>query len=283
MLMQDNILGYNCTLWYEARFRAGSNSVGTIIKSAPDTNNDSRKVSKGFTFSIEGSVSGGVSSKEGKVEAKADVSIKPSWKWEFARPKNGPQGYGGVWLEDVALAGRSSVSLKSEFVMQVKKEEWKKYPNIKLVVDFYSKEGATEGGGATWGIGNAGRRDYTYDWNKKGNEYTLPRPPHIAVTQAKFNYKATAAKGDTQTVMLQSEENWTATTNASWIHLTTAENNTTTKDGKESISGTATGLAQKQIMISVDPVTDGRPRGGKIIFKASDGEICTVEILQAGK
>ena len=193
MLMQDNILGYNCTLWYEARFRAGSNSVGTIIKSAPDTNNDSRKVSKGFTFSIEGSVSGGVSSKEGKVEAKADVSIKPSWKWEFARPKNGPQGYGGVWLEDVALAGRSSVSLKSEFVMQVKKEEWKKYPNIKLVVDFYSKEGATEGGGATWGIGNAGRRDYTYDWNKKGNGYTLPRPPHIAVTQAKFNYKATAA------------------------------------------------------------------------------------------
>lgn len=309
MLLQDNILGYNCNLWYEARFKSGSNTVGTIIKSAPDTNNDSRKVSKGFTFSIEGSVSGGVSSKEGKVESKADISIKPSWKWEskeeytvndynianqsagqkagwkweFARPKNGPQGYGGVWLEDVALAGRSSVSLKSEFVMQVKKDEWKKYPTLKLVIDFYSKEGGTEGGGTTWGIGNAGRRDYTYDWDKKGNEYTLPRPPHIAVTQAKFNYKATASKGDTQTVMLQSEEDWTATANASWIHLTTSDNNTKTADGKESISGTATGSAQKQVMISVDPVTDAKPRGGKVVFKASDGETCTIEILQAGR
>lgn len=307
-LFQDYILGYNRYFWYEARFKSGNNVVGTVIKSAPETINDAKKVSKGFTFAIDGNISGGIGCKDGKVEAKADMSIKPSWKWEskeeytlndytianrsagqkagwsweFQKPADGERGWAGRWIKDVSLAGRSSVSLKSEFLIQVTKDEWKKYPNLKLVVDFHSQEGGTEGGSSLAGMGNKGRRDYTYDWNKKGNEITLPRPPHIAVTQATFNYKPTASKGDTQTVMLQSEEDWTATANASWIHLTTSDNNTKTTDGKESVSGTATGSAQKQVMISVDPVTDAKPRGGKVVFKASDGETCTIEILQAG-
>ena len=307
-LYQDYILGYNRYFWYEVRFKSGNNVVGTVIKHAPETLNNSTKKSNGFTFSLDGNLSGGIGCKDGKVEGKADMSIKPSWKWEskeeytvndynianqcggqkagwkweFQLPKDGPHGMGGVWLEDVSLAGRSSVSLNSEFVMQVKQDEWKKYPNLKLVFDFYSQEGATEGGGSVFGMGNKGRWDWTFNWDKKGNEFTLPRPPHIAVTQATFNYKATAAKGDTQTIMLQSEEDWTATANASWIHLTTSDNNTKTTDGKESVSGTATGSAQKQVMISVDPVTDAKPRGGKVVFKASDGETCTIEILQAG-
>lgn len=308
-LFNDNVLGYNRRISYEASFKSGNNVVGTVIKSAPETINDSKKVSKGFTFQIDGNISGGIGCKDGKVEGKADMSIKPSWKWEskeeytlndytianrsagqkagwtweFQPPADGERGWRGMWIKDASLAGRSSVSLKSEFLIQVTKDEWKKYPNLKLVVDFYSQEGGTEGGTNLLGAGNKGRRDWTYNWDKKGNEITLPRPPHIAVTQATFNYKATAAKGDTQTVMLQSEEDWTATANASWIHLTTSDNNTKTADGKESISGTATGSAQKQVMISVDPVTDGKPRGGKVVFKASDGETCTIEILQAGK
>ena len=307
-LLNDNVLGYNRRISYEACFKSGNNVVGTVIKSAPETINDAKKVSKGFTFAIDGNISGGIGCKDGKVEAKADMSIKPSWKWEskeeytlndytianrsagqkagwsweFQTPADGELGWNGRWIKDVSLAGRSSVSLKSEFLIQVTKDEWKKYPNLKLVVDFYSQEGGTEGGSSLFGAGNKGRRDYTYDWDKKGNEITLPRPPHIAVTQATFNYKATAAKGDTQMIMLQSEEDWTATANASWIHLTTSDNNTKTTDGKESVSGTATGSAQKQVMISVDPVTDGKPRGGKVVFKASDGETCTIEILQAG-
>ncbi|MBQ7193509.1 MAG: BACON domain-containing protein [Synergistaceae bacterium] len=180
------------------------------------------------------------------------------------------------------MSARSSVNLKSEFVIMVTKAEWKKYPSLKLSTEFKSEEGGTEGGGALLGIGNRGRRDWSYDWSKKQNDYTVPRPPHIAVTQAKFNFKATAAKGDTQVVTLQSEENWTAKTNASWIHLTTTDNDTKAENGLETLSGNATGSSQKQIMISVDAVTDGKPRGGKIVFTASDGETCVVEILQAG-
>ena len=188
-----------------------------------------------------------------------------------------------MWLEDVPMSGRSSVNLKSEFVVMVSKADWKKYPSLKLVTEFKSSEGGTEGGGALLGIGNSGRKDYSYDWSKTQNDYTLPRPPHIAVTQTKFNFKATAAKGDTQVVTLQSEEDWKAASNASWIHLTTSDNDTKTENGVETISGKSTGSSQKQIMISVDPVTDGKPRGGKIVFTASDKETCVVEILQAGK
>ena len=191
-LINDNILGYNRYLWYEARVKSGNNTVGTITKHAPETLNNSTKKSNGFTFSLDGNISGSIGCKDGKVESKADISIKPSWrweskeeytvndyyianqcggqkaswKWEFQLPKNGPQGLDGVWLEDVPLSGRSSVSLNSEFVMQVKQDEWKKYPNLKLVVDSYSQEGGTEGGGAIAGIGNAGRRDYTYNWER---------------------------------------------------------------------------------------------------------------------
>ena len=302
----DNILGYNNVFQYTAQFMSGNTVVGTVNRSAPSTLNNATKVSKGFTFALDGNVSGGISAKDG---LKGEASLKPSWKWEskeeytvtdyqcanlsagqkagwkweFQRPKDGSHGFGAVWLEDVPLSGRSSVDLKSEFVMLVSKEEWKKHPSLKLVTEFSSHEGATESGGAAYFIGNSGRRDYSYDWSKKQSDYTLPRPPHIAVTQAKFNYKATASKGDTQVVTLQSEEAWTATANASWIHLTTSDNNTTTKDGKESVSGKATGSSQAQIMVSVDAVTDGKPRGGKVIFKASDGETCVIDILQAGK
>ena len=34
---------------------------------------------------------------------------------------------------------------------------------------------------------------------------------------------------------------------------------------------------------SGEGATDGKPRGGKVVFKASDGEICVIDILQAGK
>ena len=305
----DNILGYNYKLQYTARLKSGNTTVGTIDQSMPDTVNKSTKVSKGFTFALDGNISGGISTKDGKVEGKADVSIRPSWKWEtkeefsvsdyeiakiggsdwvgwkweFQKPKDSSHGTYAIWLDDVELAGRSSVNLKSAFVVRVTKEEWKQYPNLKLAVEFSSQEGATESGGSFYGIGNSGRRDYSYDWSKKYEDFTLPRPPHIAVTQAKFNYKATDAKGDTQTVMLQSEEDWTGITNASWIHLTTDDNNTHTEEGKDVISGKATGSSQKQVMISVDPVIDGKPRGGKVIFRASDGEKCIVSILQAGR
>ncbi|MBR1657013.1 MAG: BACON domain-containing protein [Synergistaceae bacterium] len=209
---------------------------------------------------------------------------RAGWRWEFNRPADGGHSIYGVWLHDVSQAGRTSVNLKSEFVFQVSKEDWKKYPSLKLVNFFKSAEGASEGGGTTmFAIGNTGRRNYSYDWQKYQADYTLPRPPHIAVTQAKFNFKPTAAKGESQTVLLQSEENWTASANASWIHLTTSENNTKTENGNETVSGNATGSSQKQVLISVDPVTDGKDRGGKVIFKASDGETCVVELLQAGK
>ncbi len=99
------------------------------------------------------------------------------------------------------------MNLKSEFVIMVSKADWKKYPSLKLVTEFKSSEGGTEGGGTFLGIGN----------------------------------------------------------------------------GLETISGNATGASQKQIMISVDAVTDGKPRGGKIVFTASDGETCVVELLQAGR
>ena len=304
-LLCDNIVGYNYKFQYTVQFMSGTTPVGTVYASAPSTMNRETKVTKGFTFQIDGNVTGGTSAKDG---LKGEVSIKPSWKWEskeeysvndyecanisggnragwkweFRRPKDGPQGWSGVWLEDVPLAGRSSVNLKSEFVIMVTKAEWKKYPSLKLSAEFKSEEGGTEGGGTYLFIGNVGRRDWSYDWSKKQNDYTVPRPPHIAVTQAKFNFKATSAKGDTQVVTLQSEENWTAKTNASWIHLTTSDNNTKTENGLETLSGNATASSQKQIMISVDPVTDGKPRGGKIVFTASDKETCVVEILQSG-
>ena len=316
-LLCDNIVGYNYKFQYTAQLMASpkisgdkvtGTPVGTLHLSAPDTINNSRKVTKGFKFTLDGGITGGASAKDG---IKGDISIKPKWeweskeeytvtdyqcanisggdkagwKWEFLTPRGGPQGFGGVWLDDVALSGRSSVNLKSEFVIMVSKADWKKYPSLNLVVEFKSSEGATEGGGSFYFIGNSGRKDWSYDWSKSIGDYTLPRPPHIAVTQAKFDFKATSAKGDTQVVMLQSEEDWTAKTNASWIHLTTSDNNTKTENGVETLSGNATGSSQKQIMISVDPVTDGKPRGGKIVFTTTDSskETCVIDILQAGK
>ena len=314
-LTNDNILGYNYIFQYTAQLMANpkitngkltGTTVGTLDRSAPDTINSSKKVTKGFKFTLDGGVTGGLSEKDG---LKGDISIKPKWeweskeeynvsdyqctnisgsqmagwRWEFLRPANGSQGMSGVWLEDVAPSGRTSVNLKSEFVIKVSKAEWKKYPSLKLVTEFKSEEGGTEGGGAFLGMGNSGRRDYSYNWSKTQCDYTLPRPPHIAVTQAKFNYKATSAKGDTQVITLQSEEDWKAITTGSWIHLTTSDNNTKTENGFETVSGKATGPSQAQIMISVDPVTDGKPRGGKVVFTASDGETCVVDILQAGR
>lgn len=316
-LLCDNIVGYNYKFQYTVQFMSGKTAVGKLYASAPSTMNNSTKASKGLTFVIQGNVTGGTSAKDG---LQGEASIKPSWiwnskeeysvsdyecanisggnragwKWVFQRPKDGPHGFAGVWLQDVPLSGRSSVNLNSEFIIMVSKEEWKKYPSLTLVTEFKSEEGGTEGGGSFYGIGNAGRRDWSYDWSKTQSDYTLPRPPHIAVTQAKFNFNAASTKEDTQVVTLQSEEDWTAKTNASWIHLTATDSNTETENGLETLSGTATGASQKQIMISVDPVTNiktrrgriilvtSKSRRGKIVFTASDGETCVVDILQAG-
>ena len=314
-LLVDNILGYNYKFQYTAQLMASpkitngkltGTPVGTLERSAPDTINSTKKVTQGFKFTLDGGVTGGLSAKDG---LKGDISIKPKWEWEskeeysvsdyqctnisggqragwaweFLRPASGTHDFTAVWLEDVSHAGRTSVNLKSEFVFKVTKEEWKKYPGLKLAIEFKSSEGGTEGGDSLFWVGNVGRRDYSYDWSNIQCDYTLPRPPHIAVTQAKFNYKATSAKGDTQVITLQSEEDWKAITTGSWIHLTTSDNNTKTENGFETVSGKATGPSQAQIMISVDPVTDGKPRGGKVVFTASDGETCVVDILQAGR
>ncbi|MBQ7560826.1 MAG: leukocidin family pore-forming toxin [Synergistaceae bacterium] len=305
-LANDTILGYNWIIEYSAQFRAGNTPVGTVSKAAPRTLNKETKKTNGETFQIDGGITGGGSAKDG---AKGEISIKPSYKWEskveytvtdyecssrsggstaswvwnFQRPEDGKRGPYATWLKDVPTSGRSSIALNSEFVVTVTKAEWQKNPQLKLYVNFKTNEGATEGHTNKY-YTKWGRRDYDYAWEKNNNsEYTIPRPAHIAVTQAKFNYTATPASGHTQVVELLSELDWTATANAGWIHLTTSDNNKKTENGLESVSGSATGRNKKQVMISVDSVTDGKDRGGKIIFKASDGETCTVEILQAGK
>ena len=204
---------------------------------------------------------------------------KAGWQWEFPRPADGSRAADATWLVDTE---RAVVRLRNEFVIKVTKEEWKKYPDLKLIVDFYSKEGATEGGGTFFWIGNAGRRDYSFDWDKKGNECTIPRPPHIAASQTKINFYQYQ---DNNGVLIQSEEDWTATTNASWIHMNSLDKGTvtktTTEEGFEMLVGNP-GNRQQYISLSVDAVTDGNPRNGKITLKSSNGELCIVEIMQRG-
>ena len=205
---------------------------------------------------------------------------KAGWQWEFPRPADGSRAADATWLVDTE---RAVVRLRNEFVIKVTKEEWKKYPDLKLIVDFYSKEGATEGGGNFFGIGNAGRRDYSFDWDKKGNECTLPRPQHIAADKTKINfYKYQGNNG----ILIQSEEDWTATANASWIHMNTLDKEenatkTTTEEGFDMLTGNP-GNRQTYISLTIDAVTDGKPRSGKITLKAADGEVCIVEITQEG-
>ena len=151
-LLCDNILGYNYKFQYTAQLMSGKTPVGVVLVSAPDTNNNSTKVNKGFKFTLDGGITGGLSAKD---SLKGDISIKPKWEWE-SKEEYTVTDY---WLEDVPLAWRSSVNLKSEFVIKVTKEQWKKYPSLKLVKEFKSSEGATEGGGAFLFIGNAGRSD----------------------------------------------------------------------------------------------------------------------------
>ncbi len=54
---------------------------------------------------------------------------------------------------------------------------------------------------------------------------------------------------------------------------------TTTEEGFEMLSGNP-GNRQTYINLTIDAVTDGKPRSGKITLKSSDGEICIVEIMQ---
>ena len=302
-LLNDNILGYNNKFQYTAQLMSGKTVVGTLNKFAPETINDKTVKSNGFSFELNGSITGGASQEKG---AYGEISVKPTWKWEsketytvtdykrasisgarsagwrweFQRPRNGSKGFDGVWLEDVPLAGRSSVKLDSEFVIKVEKTEWKKYPKLKLYVNFESWEGGTEGDGIFLRMAK-GRRDWDYHWSKDNkSEYTLPRPRHIALRQNRFDFKA--AKGNA-IAYLMSEEDWTATTNASWIHFTTSDNNTKQVNGFDSVSGKATGAAETQIMISVDESTESKARGGKITFKSSDGDVSVVDIIQLGK
>lgn len=206
---------------------------------------------------------------------------KAGWQWEFPRPADGSRAADATWLVDTE---RAVVRLRNEFVIKVTKEEWKKYPDLKLIVDFYSKEGATEGGGNFFGIGNAGRRDYSFDWDKKGNECTIPRPPHIAADKTKIvAYKYEENQG----TLICSEEDWTATANATWIHMNTLDKGvtatkTTTEEGFEMLIGKP-GNREEYISLTLDPVTDGETRSGKIILKSSDGELCIVEITQIGE
>ncbi|MBQ3455812.1 MAG: BACON domain-containing protein, partial [Synergistaceae bacterium] len=206
---------------------------------------------------------------------------KAGWQWEFPRPADGSRAADATWLVDTE---RAVVRLRNEFVIKVTKEEWKKYPDLKLIVDFYSKEGATEGGGNFFGIGNAGRRDYSFDWDKKGNECTLPRPPHIAADKTKIvAYKYEENQG----TLICSEEDWTATANATWIHMKTLDKEatatkTTTEEGFEMLIGKP-GNREEYISLTLDPVTDGETRSGKITLKSSDGEFCIVEITQIGE
>lgn len=186
-----------------------------------------------------------------------------------------------MWLVDTE---RAVVRLRNEFLIKVTKEEWKKYPALKLIVDFYAKEGATEGGGTFFWIGNAGRRDYSFDWDKKGNECTIPRPPHIAADKTKIvAYKYEENQG----ILICSEEDWTATANATWIHMKTLDKEatatkTTTEEGFEMLIGKP-GNREEYISLTLDPVTDGETRSGKITLKSSDGEFCIVEITQIGE
>ncbi|MBQ7193508.1 MAG: hypothetical protein IJR98_03960, partial [Synergistaceae bacterium] len=76
-LFCDNILGYNWKFQYTVQFMSGKTPVGTIYASAPSTMNNSTKISKGFTFAIDGNITGGLSAKDG---LKGEASIKPSWK-----------------------------------------------------------------------------------------------------------------------------------------------------------------------------------------------------------
>lgn len=205
---------------------------------------------------------------------------KVGWQWEFPRPADGPRNLQATWLADPETA---VVRLRNEFVIKVTKEEWKKYPALKLIVDFYAKEGGTEGGGNFLWMGNAGRREYSFDWSKKGNECTIPRPQHIAADKTKINfYKYQGNNG----ILVQSEEDWTATANASWIHMNTLDKEenatkTTTEEGFDMLTGNP-GNRQTYISLTIDAVTDGKPRSGKITLKAADGEVCIVEITQEG-
>ena len=82
VLVCDNILGYNNAFEFSSQIMANpkvsgdklieGTAVGTLHSSAPDTLNSSKTVSNGFSFSIEGNVSGGISQKDG---AKAEASV----------------------------------------------------------------------------------------------------------------------------------------------------------------------------------------------------------------
>ena len=310
-LICDNLLGYNREFAYKASLswvgsgpNEGETPVGTVVKSAPATLNNSVKKSNGFTFSLDGNIGVGYSTKDG---LKGDASLKPSWKWEskeeytvtdyecvnetgsqkaswrwkFQLPKNGDQGVMGVWLQDVPESGKSAVSLASEFLIKVEKAEWKAHPELKLFVEFDVKEGATEGGGAVFGIGNMGRRDWTYDYSMGNATYVVKRPPHIAVDWTKSDFETLAAKGVTKTVQLLSEEDWTATPTESWVTLTAAG---TTQSGN-GLSGSATGATKKAIVVELAANDTGKARAAQIKFQSKKDKMdfCTIDVLQSGK
>ena len=317
-LHTDIILGYNREFAYKANLcyrkresgKGGGWSfvkttpVGTVVQSAPVTLNNSVKKSNGFTFSLDGNIGVGYSTKDG---LKGDASLKPSWKWEskeeytvtdyecvnesgsqraswrwkFQLPQNGSQGFSGVWLKDVPESGKSAVSLASEFLIKVEKREWTAYPELRLWVDFEVKEGATEGGRAFYGVGNAGRRDWTLDYILTDYDYVVKQPPHIAVEWTKSDFELLPAKGVEKTVQLLSEEDWTATPTESWITMTAAG----ASQSGSSLSGSATGAAKKAIVVSLAANTTGKARTAQIKFQSKKDalDFCTIDVLQAGK
>ncbi len=85
-LICDNLLGYNREFAYSAslcwvddseKWETTRTPVGTVVKSAPATLNNSVKKSNGFTFSLDGNIGVGYSGKDG---LKGDASLKPSWR-----------------------------------------------------------------------------------------------------------------------------------------------------------------------------------------------------------
>lgn len=102
------------------------------------------------------------------------------------------------------------------------------------------------------------------------------------MSQTKINF---SQYQDNNGFLIQSEEDWTATANASWIHMNSLDKGivtkTTTEEGFEMLVGNP-GNRQQYISLSVDAVTDGKPRNGKITLKSSGGEFCIVEIMQRG-
>ncbi len=215
-------------------------------------------------------------------------NTKPEWTLDVTGPSVTDWHWETLLIESYyeltpTAASTQALNFNSEWIWRVNKSIWsrgdlpefdfngKRIRKLPMKIICKTQEGFCFGKGEeehlfshfVWG------EQRTYPLFTKTQTMNLDMPPHCWLSQSTFSFSKAANHGD---FTLLSEENWTLSTSASWVHLSVT-------------NGSGTNDEQKQVLFDVDANNTGAIRTATIEFTCDLGnnrtETATIQINQS--